>query len=108
MQEYTHDDITDILKSNDGVMLYFSGENCGVCHVLQPKIKMLFDEKFSKIHQVYISADKHQEIAASFNIFTVPSVMVFFENQEFIRESRHISIVELQTKVERPYGLFFK
>lgn len=107
MQEYTLQAINDIIEQNDGVMLYFSGENCGVCHALKPKVKELLDTNFSKLKQVYISADKYQDIAASFNVFTIPTVIVFFEKQEFIRQSRYISIADLQSKIERPYTLFF-
>lgn len=107
MEEYTLQSVKDLIEQNDGVMLYFSGENCGVCHTLKPKVKELFDTNFSNLKQVYISADTYQEIAASFNVFTIPTVIVFFEKQEFIRQSRYISISDLQSKIERPYRLFF-
>lgn len=106
-ENYTLETVQDIIHKNDGVMLYFSGENCGVCHALKPKVEELFTDQFSKLKQVYISADQYQEIAASFNVFTIPTVIVFFERQEFIRQSRHISMGDLQNKIERPYNLYF-
>jgi len=108
LRKYTLNDIEEILSSNDGVMLYFSGENCGVCQVLKPKIQELFSASFSKLKQVYISAELQKEIAAHFSVFTIPTVIVFFEKKEFIRQSRNISIGDLKTKIERPYGLYFE
>lgn len=95
------------LKNNDAVMLYFSGNDCGVCKVLQPKVSELFTQKFPKIKQLYISAEDFRETAVGYNVLTIPTVIVFFENKEFLRKSRHISIVEVETELERVYSLYF-
>ncbi len=106
-QKFTLETVQQVINENDGVMLYFSGENCGVCHALRPKVEELFTKEFSKLKQLYISADQYQEIAASFNVFTIPTVIVFFDQKEFIRQSRHVSMGDLQSKIERPYDLYF-
>ncbi len=95
------------IQTNNALMVYFSGENCGVCKVLQPKIENLFTTQFPKIKQIYISADKYTQTAAQFNVLTIPTVIVFFDTKEFIRESRHISIQNLSLQITRPYEMFF-
>lgn len=102
------DKLKQTIETNDAVMVYFSGENCGVCKALQPKVKELFDTNFSKIEQIYISSDKYIQTAAQFSVLTIPTVIVFFDNKEFVRQSRHISIQDLEKKIQRPYGLFFE
>ncbi len=102
------DELNKCINDNDAVLVYFSGENCGVCKALQPKIKDTVTDNFPLIKHIYISATIFQETAASLSVFTIPTVIVFFEGKEFIRESRHISISSLIQKIERPYNLFFK
>ena len=95
------------IHSNDAVMLYFSGINCGVCTALKPKIQSSFEMYFPKIKQIFISASDYPKIAAHFGIFTIPSVLVYFDTKETRRESRHISVDQLIQSTKRPYELFF-
>jgi thioredoxin-like negative regulator of GroEL len=95
------------IQTNDAVMVYFSGENCGVCKVIQPKIKKLFSEEFPKIKQIFIGADTSIQTAAQYNVLTIPTVIVFFDSKEFIRQSRHISLDQIEQQLTRTYNLFF-
>ena len=101
------EDIEKEIQSNDAVMIYFSGEKCGVCTALMPKIQSSFKTNFPKIKQIFISASDYPRIAAHFSIFTIPSVLVYFDKKETKRESRHISIDQLIQSTKRPYELFF-
>ena len=95
------------IASNDAVMVYFSGENCGVCKALQPKIKKLLSEEFPKIKQIFIEAHKFPQTAAQYNVLTIPTVILFFDSKEFIRQSRHISCEQIEQQLIRTYNLFF-
>jgi thioredoxin 1 len=101
------EDIEKQIKANDAVLIYFSGENCGVCTALMPKIQTSFESNFPKIKQLFISASDYPAIAARFSIFTVPSVLVFFDGKETKRESRHISVEQLTQGTKRHYNMFF-
>ena len=101
------EDIEKEIQSNDAVMLYFSGENCGVCTALMPKIQSSFKTNFPKIKQLFISASDFPQIAAHYSIFTIPSILVYFDKKETKRESRHISVDQLIQSTRRPYDLFF-
>jgi len=48
------EELENTIKSEIGVLLYFSGENCNVCHALRPKFKDLFNSKISKDKSRYI------------------------------------------------------
>jgi len=99
------EEIQDIIKSEVGVLLYFSGENCNVCHALRPKFKELFDKEFPKIKQIYLDAHENPQISANFQVFSVPTMLVFLDGREFIREGRAVSIHQLQQKLQRPYDI---
>ena len=40
----TLEELQNIIRSEVGVLLYFSGEHCNVCHALRPKFKEVFDD----------------------------------------------------------------
>ena len=100
-------DLENELKNNEAVMVYFSGNDCGVCNVLKPKMELLFNEKFPKIKQIYISAEVFRDTAAQYNVLSIPTVLVYFDNKEFLRESRLISVPDVESKILRTYDLFF-
>jgi thiol-disulfide isomerase/thioredoxin len=78
-----------------------------VCKVLKPKIYELLQNEFPKIKFRYIDVKKTPEISAQNNIFTVPTILIYFEGKEFVRRSRNIGITELKNLIERPYKLMF-
>ena len=99
------EEIQNIIKSEVGVLLYFSGENCNVCHALRPKFKELFDKEFPKIKQIYLDAHENPQISANFQVFSVPTMLVFLDGREFVREGRAVSMHQLQQKLQRPYDI---
>jgi len=67
------EELQNIIRTEVGVLLYFSGENCNVCHALRAKFKELFDNKFGQIKQIYLDAHKNPEISAHYRVFSVPT-----------------------------------
>ncbi len=102
------EELKQTIQNEDAVMIYFSGEFCGVCKVLQPKIKEAFANEFPKIKQIYISVEQYKQTAAEFGVFAVPTIIVFFDKKEFARKSRNLSVAGFVDELQRPYGLFFQ
>ena len=101
----TLEDIKKEIENRAGVLLYFSGENCNVCHALRPKFREAFEENFPLIEQIYLDAHKNPEISAHFQIFSVPTMIVFLAGREFAREGRAVSVHALVEKLSRPYKI---
>lgn len=101
----TLEELQTTIKTEVGVLLYFSGENCNVCHALRPKFKELFDAEFSQIKQIYLDAEEHAEIAAQYQVLSVPTMLVFLDGREFVREGRAVSMFKLQEQLARPYTM---
>jgi len=99
------EELENIIKSEIGVLLYFSGENCNVCHALRPKFKELFDKKFPKIKQIYLDAHQNPKISAHFRVFTVPTMLIFLDGREFLREGRAVSLYQLEDRLSRVYNI---
>ena len=97
--------LQDLISSKLGVMVYFSGERCNVCHALRPKVKELFDSKFPLVEQLFLDAHDNIDISAHFQVFSVPTLIVFLDGKEFIREGRSMSIAQLEEKLSRAYDM---
>jgi thioredoxin-like negative regulator of GroEL len=101
----TLEELQNTIREEVGILLYFSGENCNVCHALRPKFKDLFDTNFPQLKQIYLDAYENAEISAHFQVFSVPTMIVFMDGREFAREGRSVSLYQLTEKLKRPYGM---
>ena len=101
----TWESLQETIRSAPGVLLYFSGEHCNVCHALRPKYQELFSRRFPKIEPIFLDAHEHADIAARLNVFSVPTAIVFLDGKEFVREGRAVSMHQLEEKLARPYDL---
>lgn len=101
------DDFNQLLQEEEAVIVYFSTQECQVCHVLKPKFEESIRANFPKIRLVYISINEHPDIAGQYRVFTAPTVLVFFEGHEYLRQSRNISVDKFRNDISRPYQLMF-
>lgn len=101
----TLEELQTTIREEVGVLLYFSGEHCNVCHALRPKFKELFDSEFPQIKQIYLDAHENTEISAFYSVFSVPTMLVFLDGREFVREGRAVSMHKMTEQLKRPYGM---
>lgn len=96
--------IKQLTQNNKMLLVYFGSNKCNVCVDIKPKIEELL-KKYQEIKSVQIDVDKSVKIAAQYNIFTIPAILVFIDGKETIREARFISIENLSNKISRYYDL---
>jgi thioredoxin-like negative regulator of GroEL len=89
------------------ILVYFSTPDCNVCKVLRPKVKQLLSDHFPNMKFNYINIYEIPELSGQFSVFTVPTIVVYFDGKEIIRKSRNFGISELQSEIQRPYSLYF-
>lgn len=87
-------------------LLYFSGEHCGVCKVLKPKLLEQVSSNFPNVKITVIDVEKEQELAAQHLVFTLPVVLIKIEGVEQYRFARSFSVVEVFNKLERITKLY--
>lgn len=103
----TKEEYYNFIRGHPAVLLYFSTLKCNVCKVLKPKLNLFIEKNFSKIITRFINTEYLPDIAAQNSIFTVPTIIIFFDGKEFIRVSRNFSFDEFHEKISRPYTMFF-
>ncbi len=101
-------DFQTITANKEGVAMYFSHESCNVCKVLKPKVGKLLSEKFPKMKLFFSDTQKLPEIAGQNHVFSVPTLLIYFDGKETFRFSRSISVQEIEMRIRRPYTLFFE
>ncbi len=97
--------LNQTLNTNDAVMLYFSTPTCNVCHALKPKLTEAIMDHFPSFVIESIDISETPEIGSHFTVFTIPTVLIFFQGREFLRKSRHMSVGEVVEDIRRPYTL---
>ena len=79
-------------------VMLFQTETCGVCHAVEPRLKDLLENY--GVSYVAIDAGKYPEIAGQHQVFTVPTILVWSENHEILRESRFINFSKIERLLE--------
>jgi len=97
--------LNDHLNIHTAVLVYFSHDACNVCKVLKPKVESLLNEQFPKMKMLFVDTNLQPEIAGQHQVFTAPTLLVFFEGKEHFRFSRSVSIEQLRQAIERPYSM---
>jgi thioredoxin-like negative regulator of GroEL len=100
--------LRELTGDSEGALLYFSNEACNVCKVLKPKVTELLLEQFPRMETGYVDTDQSPELSGQHRVFTIPTILLFFQGREQHRFSRNISLHQLEAAIERPYGLIYE
>ena len=101
----TPEQLDAILKQYPAVLLLFGAPSCGVCQVLKPQIAAMLAKDCPQMQLVYIDCETHLELAARYNVFSLPVVETIFYGKSFTRFSKVFSLGDLKEAIARPYEL---
>ena len=72
---------SEVLQSNEPVLLDFWAEWCGPCKMLSPILDELAQEYEGRVRIGKVNIDEHQELAAEFGIRSIPTMLLFQQGQ---------------------------
>jgi len=101
------DEFQALLRDERAVLFYFATLSCSVGEALEPKLKELIMRSFPAIRYCWVDMGAVPEVAAAQQVFVEPTILLFVDGRESLRRSRHISLKELGTALDRIYGLAF-
>ena len=87
----------DLITSNIPVLVDFFAEWCGPCKAMKPILEELKGIKWEKVRIVKVDVDKHKEIAAYYQIQSVPTLMIFKDGKQLWRQSGVMRANDLST-----------
>jgi thioredoxin 1 len=67
----------EVMKSTTPVVVDFWAPWCGPCRIFSPVIEEVSKEYSGKVKFAKLNTDENQEIAAKYNIMSIPSVLLF-------------------------------
>lgn len=102
---FTSAEFNSFVSSNKAAVVYFSTPQCNVCKVLKPKLIEMLAQNFPLMNFAYVNCEEAKELAAQQNIFSVPTILFFFEGKEFIRKARYVNLDELEDELSRIYSM---
>ena len=100
----TSENFKDVINNHDIVIVDFWAEWCGPCKSFGPTFEAA-SEKFPDIAFAKVNTEEEREMAAGFNIRSIPTLMVFREQVILYAEAGALPASALDQLVEQVKGL---
>lgn len=97
-------EITDIeeLKSSiadeEIVLLLIKSKNCSVCDAVYEQLQP-FLQQHEGVNGVAVSIDKVPAVSGEYLTFTAPTVILFIQGKEVMKQSRFISYEKIEEQI---------
>ena len=101
-KEIDSEEVLEDFVNQAKYILYFSSEKCSVCNNILPELEKITDKMPIQIGK--IDVNHNLKIAGQYLIFVTPTIIVFNDQKEVLRESRFIDFA----KIERMLGLLLE
>ena len=92
---------TELIKSEQPVLIDFYAEWCGPCKAMMPILDKVKETIGDKARIVKIDVDKFGELAETYRIQTVPTFNIYKNSEALWRHSGMIAEKELISMIEK-------
>ena len=99
-QDITSAQFNDVISSNDIVIIDFWAEWCGPCKSFAPTYEKV-SEKHDDIVFAKVNTESEQELAAHFQIRSIPTLMVFREEVVLFAQPGMLSEEQLEDVISK-------
>lgn len=95
----TNNDVIQATQPDqEPVVLYFTTTTCSVCKSVFPRLEALMQAYPQKLFK--IDAEQFPELAGQNRVFTVPTILIYADGKEVLRESRFIDFAKIQRMLD--------
>lgn len=92
-------DFQKTIENNKKVLIDFYADWCGPCQTLLPTVHKLADEFDGDVLVKKVNVDENPELAASFGVRSIPTLVYIANGEEVNRQNGLISERDLRTQI---------
>nr|WP_294989435.1 thioredoxin [uncultured Sediminibacterium sp.] len=90
-----------IISSEKPVLVDFYADWCGPCRMMPPVLKEVKDRLGDQVQVFKVNVDEHADVAAHFQVSSIPTLMIFKKGQLLWRETGVKNAGQLQQLLQQ-------
>ena len=90
---------TEVIEAKEPVLVDFNADWCGPCQMMKPVVEEFGKENKLKI--VSVNIDDYEELSDSYDVYTIPCLVLFKNGKEVAREEGVVSPNKLKKMLEK-------
>lgn len=94
------EEVRNTITNHSLCILYFTGSDCGACEVIKQKLDSMLIS-YPQVKKVEVNGVRFPLIAANYNVYSLPLILLFVEEKESIRVGRNLDLLEFERKLSR-------
>lgn len=91
---------SDLINSETPVLVDFYADWCGPCKVMAPVLQNVKSDVGEGVRIVKIDVDRHEALAAHYNVMSIPTLILFKNGKEIWRQVGVVSASAITKKVQ--------
>jgi len=91
----------EVINSDKPVFVDFWAEWCGPCRMVSPTVEELSKEYKDKVNFVKVNVDQNNELASKYNVFSIPTLVIFRDGKVIAQTAGAASKESLRTYIDK-------